>query len=309
MKKIQEQTGNDSVCTEEKKRKLEELNVIDDFLMNAAASDAEGGEEFCRRILSTLLRKDIGRVHVNAQKVIPAGTPSLRGIRMDVEVLEETESAWNVYDIEPCKYHKKGLEKSNRFYQARIDSRYLESGERDFRKLPNLYIITILPYDPFGEDYMMYQFYNQCEEVPGLAYGDGLRYIYFNTKGKKGGSPSIQEMLQYFQESTEMNAKGENLQRIHDHVKKVKILPEVREEFMRLNDIIYYEREEAAKEASKKADRNRAVQDILELLKEYGEPSENLQSRLEKETDNALLKKWLKLAAKSETLEDFEKKM
>ncbi len=228
---------------------------------------------------------------------------------MDVEVLEETESAWNVYDIEPCKYHKKGLEKSNRFYQARIDSRYLESGERDFRKLPNLYIITILPYDPFGEDYMMYQFYNQCEEVPGLAYGDGLRYIYFNTKGKKGGSPAIQEMLQYFQESTEMNAKGENLQRIHDHVKKVKILPEVREEFMRLDDIIYYEREEAAKEASEKADRNRAVQDILELLKEYGEPSENLRSRLEKETDNALLKKWLKLAAKSETLEDFEKKM
>ena len=70
-------------------------------------------EKFCRRILSTLLRKNIGRVHVNAQKVIPAGTPSLRGIRMDVEVLEETESAWNVYDIEPCKYHKKGLEKSN----------------------------------------------------------------------------------------------------------------------------------------------------------------------------------------------------
>ena len=59
MKKIQEQTGNDSVCTEEKKRKLEELNVIDDFLMNAAASDAEGGEEFCRRILSTLLRKKL----------------------------------------------------------------------------------------------------------------------------------------------------------------------------------------------------------------------------------------------------------
>ena len=106
-----------------------------------------------------------------------------------------------------------------------------------------------------------------------------------------------------------MNAKGENLQRIHDHVRKVKILPEVREEFMRLDDIIYYEREEAAKEASEKADRNRAVQDILELLKEYGEPSENLRSRLETEADNALLKKWLKLAAKSETLEEFEKNM
>jgi len=40
------------------KRSLEDLNVIDDFLMNAAASDREGGEEFCRLILSTLLERE-----------------------------------------------------------------------------------------------------------------------------------------------------------------------------------------------------------------------------------------------------------
>ena len=40
----------------------------------------------------------------------------------------------------------------------------MESGERDFTRLPNLYVITILPYDPFGEGYMMYQFRNQCLE-------------------------------------------------------------------------------------------------------------------------------------------------
>ena len=118
--------------TKEKKRSLEDLNVIDDFLMNAAASDREGGEEFCRLILSTLLNRDIGKVRVNPQKFIPASTPNQRGIRMDVEVIETTAEVLNVYDIEPCRYHKKGLEKSNRFYQAKIDSRYLESGERDF---------------------------------------------------------------------------------------------------------------------------------------------------------------------------------
>lgn len=283
------------------KRSLEDLNVIDDFLMNAAASDREGGEEFCRLILSTLLEREVGKIHINTQKVISAGAPNLRGIRMDVEIIESAGELINVYDIEPCRYHKRGLEKSNRFYQAKIDSRYMKSGERDFTKLPNLYIITILPYDPFGENYMMYQIINQCLEVPGLEYKDGLRYIYFNTTGKKGGSPAIRELLQYFQNSTETNARSERLQRIHEHVKKVKVLPEVREEFMRLDDIIYYEREEA--------DQNRAVQDILELLENCGEVSEELKNKIKVQTDKETLRRWHKLAARAESLEEFEAKM
>ncbi len=283
------------------KRSLEDLNVIDDFLMNAAASDREGGEEFCRLILSTLLEREVGKIHINTQKVISAGAPNLRGIRMDVEIIESAGELINVYDIEPCRYHKRGLEKSNRFYQAKIDSRYMKSGERDFTKLPNLYIITILPYDPFGENYMMYQIINQCLEVPGLEYKDGLRYIYFNTTGKKGGSPAIRELLQYFQNSTETNARSERLQRIHEHVKKVKVLPEVREEFMRLDDIIYYEREEA--------DQNRAVQDILELLEDCGEVSEELKNKIKVQTDKETLRRWHKLAARAESLEEFKTKM
>lgn len=252
-------------------------------------------------ILSTLLEREVGKIHINTQKVISAGAPNLRGIRMDVEIIESAGELINVYDIEPCRYHKRGLEKSNRFYQAKIDSRYMESGERDFTKLPNLYIITILPYDPFGENYMMYQIINQCLEVPGLEYKDGLRYIYFNTTGKKGGSPAIRELLQYFQNSTETNARSERLQRIHEHVKKVKVLPEVREEFMRLDDIIYYEREEA--------DQNRAVQDILELLEDCGEVSEELKNKIKVQTDKETLRRWHKLAARAESLEEFKTKM
>ncbi|WP_440321193.1 hypothetical protein [Laedolimicola sp.] len=135
---------------------------------------------------------------------------------------------------------------------------------------------------------MMYQIINQCLEVPGFEYKDGLRYIYFNTTGKKGGSPAIRELLQYFQNSTETNARSERLQRIHEHVKKAKVLPEVREEFMRLDDIIYYEREEA--------DQNRAVQDILELLEDCGEVSEELKNRIKAQTDKETLRRWHKLA-------------
>ncbi len=76
----------------------------------------------------------------------------------------------------------------------------------------------------------MYRFRNKCEEVPELDYQDGLRYIYLNTAGIKGGSPEIRQMLDYLQNSTEENVKGEMLQRIHRHVEKVKNGKKLRKE-------------------------------------------------------------------------------
>lgn len=268
---------------------------IDDFLMNAAASEPEGGAEFCRLLLSALLGREIGKVRVNTQKMIPAYMPGLQGIRMDVEVVEEKEPVFNIYDIEPCMYESKGenLAKHNRFYQGRIDGRYLQSGEWDFSKLPNLYVIMILPYDPFGKDYMMYQVQSRCREVPELDYPDGLMYIYFNTRGIKGGSPEIRQILDYLQRSTEENATGETLQKIHRHIEKVKVQPEVREEYMLLEEKLYYERKEAAEEAAKEAALKQRKTDILELLEDYGEIPE-------------VLTRWHKLAARCGSLAAFE---
>lgn len=70
-------------------KKFEELNVIDDFMMNAVASDVIVGEPFCRTVLSVLLSRKIKKVKIVAQKVLPAFAPGLRGIRMDVEIQEE----------------------------------------------------------------------------------------------------------------------------------------------------------------------------------------------------------------------------
>ncbi len=84
--------------------------------------------------------------------------------------------------------------------------------------------------------------------MPELDYPDGLMYIYFNTRGTKGGSPEIRKMLDYLQKSTAENVTGETLQKIHQHVVKVKEQPEVREEYMLLEEKMYYERKAAAKD-------------------------------------------------------------
>jgi len=89
---------------------------------------------------------------------------------------------------------------------VKIDGRYLHSGDRNFDHLPNLYILTITNYDPFGYDYMMYTIQNRCREVPDLEYPDGVQLIYFYTCGSKGGCQGIRSMPKYLQTSTSSNA-------------------------------------------------------------------------------------------------------
>lgn len=176
-------------------KSLEELDVMDDFLINAVSSDGEVGEDFCRTMLSVLLQREIGRIRIVAQYALPASSPEHRGIRMDVEIEEygdgEQMQIANVYDMEPHLQDNIDLPRHNRFYQAKVDARYMTRGERDFSEIPNLFVITIVNYDPFGYDYMMYTIENHCAEVEELEYKDGLKFIYFYTGGSKGGNQEI----------------------------------------------------------------------------------------------------------------------
>lgn len=237
------------------KKRLEDLDIMDDFLMNAVANDAEVGEAFCRTLLSTLLQRQLGKVRVLGQKMIMASTPEHRGIRMDVEVEElEDESSelptMNIYDFEPHNYDsdKKMLAKRSRYYQAKIDSTGLKAGETDFGVLPNLYVINVLNYDPFGYDYMLYTIHNKCAEVDELEYEDGLKFLYFYTGGTKGGNEDISQMLQFMQESTSENAGNSKTKELLEYVSRVKVQPEVRRSYMRIDEIMNHIRAEGREE-------------------------------------------------------------
>lgn len=267
--------------------------------MNAIATDPEVGEDFCRKILSVLLQKQIGKIRVVSQRAIPASAPEYRGIRLDVEVeelltvSEDSGATLSIYDIEPHNRDKQDLVKRNRFYQAKIDSRNLKRGEKNFSKLPNLYIISITNYDPFGKDYMMYTFHNKCDEVADITYEDGLHFIYFNTKGNKGGNEAIGNLLKYIQDSKANRVIDDTTRELHEYVSRVRVRPEVRLEYMRFDEIIEYERMDTIKDC------------IRGLLEEYGEIPESFAERLRKEYSEDTLKQWLKLAAKVKSIDEF----
>ncbi len=261
------------------KKTLQELDLIDNFLSNAIASNRELGEPFYRLLLSVLLGKELKTVRVLAQQVIPAATPELRGIRMDVEITEYDEgTVTNIYDMEPHLRDGLHLPKHNRYYQAKIDGRYVKRGLKDFSEIPNLYVITITNYDIFGRDYMMYTVRNRCEEIPDMEYDDGLQFIYFNTKGQKGGSQAIKNMLKYIQNSDSKNAVDDATRKIDYYVRKVKNLPEVEAGYMTLGDwidsIVDSVKEDTAKEITNKV-KEEDIKVVVEILKELHETKDN----------------------------------
>ena len=290
------------------KKTLEEMDVMDDFLMNAAALDQELGEEFCRLILETLLQRQIGKIHITAQKTLQGILPEKRGIRMDVEILEgeDPESGVNIYDLEPHLRKDMDVPKHNRFYQAVIDSRQLASGEREFDKLPNLYIVTILNYDIFGKGYMKYCVHNHCEEVPEVDYEDGLTFLYFNTGGTRGGNEAIHALLTYLQDSRRENVVDEATDRLHRLITKVKEKPEVRLEYMKFEDIIYWEKKDSYKEGEEAGRESAYKEMIISLLEAHGEIPSDLKDRINSIEDISILEELVKKAASTASTEKFE---
>ena len=99
------------------KRKLEALNLIDDFLFQELISQEGDGEEFTRILLSTILGKRIRKVKVVAQKNILGIDTDKHGIRMDTYIedisdepdmeLIDAEVVPDIYDVEPNNKYEK----------------------------------------------------------------------------------------------------------------------------------------------------------------------------------------------------------
>jgi len=231
------------------KRKLEELNLLDDFLFNKMVSHPEFGEEFSRDLLRIILGKEVGKLRVIPQKVFYGSNTETHGARLDV-YLEETSDALEnatIYDAEVESDTKnestKILARRNRFYHSKIDVGNLKAGQ-DYTSLKNVVIIFIMSKDPFGENRMIYTIANRCLELPHLPYDDGARTLFLYTRGTEGNpKEELQELLRYMENSSEENAKSETIKKIHHMTKRVKGSEEVSIEYMKI-----YERERMIKE-------------------------------------------------------------
>ena len=245
-------------------RRLEDLNLMDDFLFQEMLMQEDIGEEFCRILLSTILGRPFRHVKVIPQKNILGLGNSRHGIRLDayIEDLSQEETMPGVhmsdarvipdiYDFEPNNtYEKETLPKRMRYYHSLIDAQLLEKGT-DYDSLPNVTSIVILPYDPFGRNRMVYTFKMQCIEDASVAYNDGATKIFLYTKGN-GSGKSLRDMLKYLQETTDDNVTNQDIEAIHRLVRKVKQNQEVSINYMKSWERDSYFRKEGLAEGKAK---------------------------------------------------------
>lgn len=248
-------------------RKLEDLNLIDNFLFQEMLSQDEDGEEFARILLSTILGKTIRKVKITPQRNILGIDTNKHGIRLDAYIedisdeltgnLADAEVFRDLYDIEPNNtYEKETLPKRTRYYHGLIDTQLLSSGA-GYDKLPNVVIIIILPYDPFGKNRMVYTIQNRCIEDETLLYDDGARKIFLYTKGTEGNpSQALRDMLKYIQNTTDYNITNQDIASVHELVNKIKHKKEVGISYMKSWEVEQIARDD---------ERNRVNQLIIKL--------------------------------------------
>ncbi len=222
-------------------RPLSDLNLIDNFLFHEMIADKESGEEFCRILLRTFLNKEIRHVKITPQKDLYGLDTDMHGIRMDAYLEDISDSNAldadilpDIYDIEPnLTYERDSIPRRLRFYQGMIDASNLRKGQA-YTSLPNVVIIFILPYDPFGGNQMVYTIQNMIEEDPSIDYNDGALKIILYTKGKAGNaSKELQDMLRYFENSTSENVVNPDIEFVHHMVNRLKERKETNLDYMK----------------------------------------------------------------------------
>ena len=223
-----------------------------------------------------------------------------RAIRLDAWARDEQNRHINTEMQNDAK--QDNLRKRSRFYQGLLDTPVLKSGKKTkYKHLPSTIIIFITRDDIFRCDLAMYTFTEQCEEVQGLHLDDGTKKIFLNMTSRNG-RPELISLLQYMKNTTldnpEIIVKDKRIQSLDRIVNEVKQSEEWEAVKMNILEIGIEKGIEQGKAAS-----------ILELLEETGKVSEQLKQKILALHDSETLSKWLKLAAKAETIEEFERRI
>ena len=272
-----------------------------------------------------VLQIPIERVEVSKEKSI-IYHPEYKGVRLDVYAMDEHNTHYNV-EMQTIK--KKALGKRARYYHSQIDMELLHSGE-EYDMLPDSYVIFICDFDPFGKRRYCYTFEKRCAEELELTQQDGCKTIFLSTYGENASevSEGIVKFLQFVRadlEGSKQDFGDAFVEKLQKSVIGVKESREMEERFMTIEQYIKEEaeelceelceevravaREEGRAEGHTEGQRLGIVESVLCLLEELGIVSEELREKIQNETELQILQRWLKLAAKSESLEQFQKDM
>ena len=288
-----------------RKKQLKELTLKDNFMFGAVMME----EENCKRFLELALGFPIERVEVSKEKSI-VYHPEYKGVRLDVYAKNEHNTRYNV-EMQVAK--KAELGKRLRYYHGQIDMELLLSGS-DYTELPEVYVIFICDFDPFGKKKYRYTFTKQCEEEPGAQLQEGCKSIFLSTRGENdrevpGELVSFLNFVKADLSESETDFEDDFVEKLQNTIRRIKSNREMEERFMIFEEMLRDERAEGKAEGIAEGKAEAVLEMLLELMSNLGEIPDELRNRITSEKDLETLKKWHRLAARSESLDEFLEKM
>lgn len=281
------------------KRRLQDLTIKDNFMFCAVMSE----EENCIGFLEMVLGFPIAKIDVSYERNM-VYHPEYKGIRLDVYAKDEANKHYNV---EMQVRREISIEKRARYYHSQMDMELLSEGI-SYEELPDTFVIFICDYDPFGKGLYYYTCRTKCEEDALLEYEDGCRTIYLSTKGKDEEKvpKSLVRFLKFVAadiEQSDQDFEDDYVEQLQKSIHTVKESREMGERYMIFEEMMEEERRVGRIEGELQAKRD----SIYELLEDVGVISDRLQREINALSDVEKLKELLKLAAKSASIEVFER--
>ena len=262
---------------------LQELDLIDAFLFGASTEKPQDAEFIAKLIIERATNEKVDKISVVSEKELAGIDIFHHGIRMDLYVEEfEDKRLAKVYDIEPNKYKPSEIPMRSRYSQSLTDVKLLKAGE-PYENLPDYISIWILPYDPFGQNRMIYTVKNVVEEYPHLVYNDGVKRLFLYVGGELGGTEKLKDLLQYFSSSKKANVKDAELERLHSIVENTKSQRKVGNRYMTLQDMIDYEKKESYEDGvalGREEGKAEGIRAVVASLKEFSIPEEQILNQL-----------------------------
>lgn len=279
------------------RKKFQELTIKDNFMFGAVMCD----EKMCKQFLEMVLKIEIDHLEISKEKSL-IYNPQYKGVRLDVYARDDENACYNV-EMQAIREPEVG--KRSRYYHSQIDMDLLLSGS-DYAELPETYVIFICDYDPFGGRKYRYTFENTCSECEGVALNDGIKTIFLSTYGEnpEDEPESVVKFLRFVKadyEESEKDYQDEFVERLQQAVRHVKQSRQMEERFMLLELEIKRERREGKAEGK--------AESVIELLEELGEVPQELQERIMQERGLDVLKQWLILSAKVDSIQAFVEQM
>ena len=224
---------------------FEDLCFRDWFIFGRVMEDPD----LCHDFLATLLQENIGNLTTIVREKELRIRVDGKTIRLDICA---SENDLAIYNAEMQNLYPNNSVESlqlpfrSRAYQSMIDVDALDKGAK-YKDLPDVNIVFICTFDPFGLGRYLYLFENTCADDQNLKLNDRARRFFFNATSNDPDIPvDIKQLFDYI-----MSQKAENglTKRINNAVERVKHNSEERSLYNHMffpDDIIDEAKAEAA---------------------------------------------------------------